>query len=94
MPISAIVTHYYLRFSALDRPGVLSTIAGILGSCGISIKTASQKGRKTNGAVPLVMLTHAAKEAAVIKALNEIASLDVVSARPVLIRIEDKDNDD
>ncbi len=94
MPISAIVTHYYLRFSALDRPGVLSTIAGILGSCGISIKTAYQKGRKTNGAVPLVMLTHAAKEAAVIKALNEIASLDVVSARPVLIRIEDKDNDD
>jgi homoserine dehydrogenase len=94
MPISAIVTHYYLRFSALDRPGVLSTIAGILGSCGISIKTAYQKGRKTNGAVPLVMLTHAAKEAAVIKALNEIASLDVVSAKPVLIRIEDKDNDD
>ena len=94
MPISEIVTHYYLRFSALDRPGVLSTISGILGSCGISIKTAYQKGRKINGSVPLVMLTHAAKEAAVTKALNEIASLDVVSARPVLIRIEDENNED
>jgi homoserine dehydrogenase len=94
MPISEIVTHYYLRFSALDRPGVLSTISGILGSCGISIKTAYQKGRKINGSVPLVMLTHAAKEAAVTKALNEIASLDVVSARPVLIRIEDENTDD
>ena len=94
MPISEIVTHYYLRFSALDRPGVLSTISGILGSCGISIKNAYQKGRKINGSVPLVMLTHAAKEAAVTKALNEIASLDVVSARPVLIRIEDENTDD
>jgi len=73
---------------------VLSTISGILGSCGISIKNAYQKGRKINGSVPLVMLTHAAKEAAVTKALNEIASLDVVSARPVLIRIEDENTDD
>ena len=40
------------------------------------------------------MLTHAAKEAAVTKALNEIGSLDVVSARPVLIRIEDENTDD
>jgi hypothetical protein len=40
------------------------------------------------------MLTHAAKEASVTKALNEIASLDVVSARPVLIRIEDENTDD
>jgi len=94
MPISEIVTHYYLRFSALDRPGVLSTISGILGSCGISIKNAYQKGRKINGSVPLVMLTHAAREAAVTKALNEIASLDVVSAKPVLIRIEDENNED
>jgi homoserine dehydrogenase len=92
-PISDIITHYYLRFSALDKPGVLSTISGILGKYGISIKTAYQKGRKINGSVPLVMLTHTAKEASAIKALNEIASLDVVSARPIMIRIEDENND-
>ena len=92
-PISDIITHYYLRFSALDKPGVLSTIAGILGKYGISIKTAYQKGRKMNGSVPLVMLTHTAKEASAIKALNDIASLDVVSARPIMIRIEDENYD-
>jgi homoserine dehydrogenase len=93
-PISDIVTFYYLRFLALDRPGVLSKISGILGQYDISIKSAYQKGRQINGSVPLVMLTHAAREAAVTKALSEIASLDVVSAKPVLIRIEDENNED
>jgi homoserine dehydrogenase len=89
LPVSDIVTHYYFRFAALDRPGVLSTIAGILGKYGISIKTVQQKGRKTNGTVPIVMLTHNAKEADVRGAIKEIAVLDVVGATPVLIRIED-----
>lgn len=90
LPISEITTHYYLRFSALDRPGVLSKISGILGKHNISIKSAYQKGRKTNGSVPLVMLTHSAKEAAVAKALSELESLDVVGDKPVSIRIEDE----
>ena len=90
LPISKITTHYYLRFAALDRPGVLSKISGILGKHDISIKSAYQKGRKTNGSVPLVMLTHSAREVDVARALNEIESLDVVSDRPVLIRIEDE----
>jgi homoserine dehydrogenase len=89
LPISEIITHYYLRFSALDRPGVLSKISGILGKHDISIKSAYQKGRKTNGSVPLVMLTHSAKEAAVAQALSELESLDVVGDKPVSIRIED-----
>jgi homoserine dehydrogenase len=90
LPISEIITHYYLRFSALDRPGVLSKISGILGKHNISIKSAYQKGRKTNGTVPLVMLTHSAKEAEVAKALSELESLDVVGDKPVSIRIEDE----
>ena len=90
MPVNEILTHYYIRFSALDKPGVLSRISGILGKNEISIKSVQQKGRKTNGSVPLVMLTHRAKEADVLKALSEINSLDVVSDRPVLIRIEDE----
>jgi homoserine dehydrogenase len=88
--IEEIFTHYYIRFAAMDRPGVLSKISGILGKYGISIRSAYQKGRKTNGSVPLVMLTHSAKEASVAKALREITELDVVSDRPVLIRIEDQ----
>jgi len=90
MPVDEIFTHYYIRFSALDKPGVLSRISGILGKNEISIKSVQQKGRKTNGSVPLVMFTHLAKEADISKALSEINSLDVVSDRPVLIRIEDE----
>jgi len=36
------------------------------------------------------MLTHLAEEADVIKALSEISLLNVVSNKPVLIRIEDE----
>ncbi len=93
-PIDGISIHYYFRFSALDRPGVLSKISGILGDNEISIKSVQQKGRKTNGAVPIVMLTHLAREADVQKALTDILNLDVVSDRPVLIRIEDENQKD
>jgi homoserine dehydrogenase len=90
LPIDQISSHYYFRFSALDRPGVLSSISGILGTHGISIQSVHQKGRKTNGAVPVVMLSHRAREADVKKALTEIGALDVTAAKPVLIRIEDE----
>jgi homoserine dehydrogenase len=89
LPMDDLVTHYYFRFAALDQPGVLSTISGILGKYNISLQSVHQKGRKTNGSVPLVMLTHRAKEADVKRALAEISDLNVVSDEPVLIRIED-----
>jgi homoserine dehydrogenase len=91
LPIDDIFTRYYFRFSVADRPGVLSKISGVLGSHGISIKSVHQKGRKSEGSVPIVMLTHLAKEADVKKALLEISSIEVVDDRPVIIRIEDKD---
>ena len=89
LPMDDLVTHYYFRFAALDRPGVLSTISGILGKYNIILQSVRQKGRKTNGSVPLVMLTHRAKEEDVKRALAEISDLNVVSDEPVLIRIED-----
>jgi homoserine dehydrogenase len=94
LPMEDIRVHYYFRFSALDRPGVLSKISGILGEYGISIKSVHQKGRKTKGAVPIVMLTHLARESDVQNALSDICNLDVVSDRPVLIRIEDENEED
>jgi homoserine dehydrogenase len=89
LPIAQISTHYYFRFSAMDRPGVLSTISGILGRHGISIQSVQQKGRKSDGAVPVVMLSHRAREADVQQALAEISALEVAAAKPMLIRIED-----
>jgi homoserine dehydrogenase len=92
-PMAEITTRYYFRFAAQDQPGVLSTISGILGKYDISIQSVHQKGRKTKGSVPIVMITHWAREQDVRKALAEISSLDVAGDAPVLIRIED-DNDE
>ena len=87
--VEELVTHYYFRFTVKDQPGVLSTIAGILGEYGISIQSVQQKGRKSTGAVPVVMLTHRAREADVQKAFRRIEALDVVDEKPMLIRLED-----
>ncbi len=89
MPFDEIVTNYYFRFAAVDRPGVLSKISGILGSRNISIASVIQKGRKQVGAVPVVMTTHKAREIDVQNALSEIDKLDIVEEKTVLIRIED-----
>ncbi len=88
LPMNKIRTRYYIRFAALDRPGVLSKISGILGDCGISLASVQQKGRHADGPVPIVMLTHEAVEENVQKALKNIKALDVIADKPVLIRIE------
>ena len=76
--VEELVTHYYFRFDAMDRPGVLAAIAGILGKYAISLKYVHQKGRKTNGSVPVVMLTHQAREAHVQEAFGRIEALEVI----------------
>lgn len=89
-PMDDTVTKYYFRFSAVDRPGVLSKIAGILGANDISIAAVIQKGRKLDGAVPVVMTTHESRERNVRAALKLIDQLDVVQESTVRIRIEDE----
>ncbi len=89
MPFDQIRTNYYFRFSAVDRPGVLSRISGILGANDISIATVIQKGRMQGGAVPIVMTTYKARERDVRRALEDIDRLDIVLGKTALIRIED-----
>ncbi|MDP3296824.1 MAG: homoserine dehydrogenase [Thermodesulfovibrionia bacterium] len=79
---------YYFRFSVFDKPGVLSKISGILGGHNISIKSVIQKERKKERVVPLVMMTHRAKEKDVVYAMKEINKLPVVSGKPLYIRVE------
>ncbi len=93
LPMAELSTRYYLRFEAQDHPGVLSKISGILGENSISIESVHQKGRKANGKVPVVMITHQAKERWVQKALAKIAATDSVVGDPVVIRIEDDEQD-
>ncbi len=85
-----VVTPFYMRFSVLDRPGVLSKISGILGKNDISIASVIQKGRKIKGAVPVVMMTHEAKEKNVHRALKEIDQLGVILGKTIFIRVENE----
>ncbi len=89
LPVKEIHTCYYVRFAAADQPGVLSKISGILGDFGISIKIVHQKGKRSNGYVPIVMITHLAKEEHAQKALQDISSLGTIMDDPVVIRIEE-----
>ncbi len=89
-PIEELTGAYYFRFSALDRPNVLSEIAGVLGKHHISISSVIQKGRETNGSVPIVMLTHEAQESNVQKAISLINELKVVTNKTIMIRVEDR----
>jgi homoserine dehydrogenase len=84
------VMPFYMRFSALDRPRVLSKISGILGKNDISISAVIQKGRQVNGAVPVVMMTHEAKEKNVHRALKEINRLGVILGKTMYIRVENE----
>jgi len=85
-----VVMPFYIRFSALDRPGVLSKISGILGKNDISIASVIQKGRQIKGAVPVVMMTHDAKEKDVHRALKEIDQLGVILGKTIFIRVENE----
>ena len=89
MPMEDICTNYYFRFSAVDRPGVLSKISGILGKKNISIAAVIQKGRRQSGAVPVVITTYKAREKDVQDALLEIDQLEIVLDKTMVIRIED-----
>ncbi len=86
-----VVSMFYFRFSALDKPGVLSKISGILGSHHISIASVIQKGRRIGEAVPLVVLSHEATEKNVRKALKAINRLSVVMGDTMFIRVESHD---
>jgi homoserine dehydrogenase len=87
-PMDSITSIYYLRLMALDEPGVLSQISGILGRHRISIAQMIQRGRKQGGSVPLVIMTHTALERDIQRAMIEIKALSCVTEEPVLIRVE------
>ncbi|MEZ4337192.1 MAG: homoserine dehydrogenase [Sandaracinaceae bacterium] len=89
-PAGKHVCRWYLRFSVIDRPGVLARIAGVLGAFDVSIEQMVQEGRGTGSEQPVhvVMLTHEAREADIRHALREIEMLKGIIAKTRAIRIE------
>jgi homoserine dehydrogenase len=87
-PMDDIRSSYYLRVMALDRPGVLSRVAGVLGENNISIASVIQKERAKGEAVPVIMMSHEARERDMRVALAAIDRLRVVSMPTTMIRVE------
>ena len=86
--MAEVRTRFYIRFSAIDKPGVLAKVSGILGKHNISIASVSQKEKKNSSAVPIIMMTHEALELNMAKALKEIDSLSAVKKKTVKVRVE------
>jgi homoserine dehydrogenase len=79
---------YYVRFSAIDKPGVLAKISKILSEYKISIAFVSQEARSREKIVPIVMMTHLAKEKDFAQALKKINKLSFIKRKSVVVRGE------
>ena len=90
-PMADVFSKYMLRFSALDKPGVLGGIAGALGSYGISIESMVQTSHDVADSTPvaIVIMTHEAREGSIQEALSEIDQLDIICEKTSFIRIEE-----
>ncbi|RKY08773.1 MAG: homoserine dehydrogenase [Planctomycetota bacterium] len=86
--IDNLVSRFYIRLMARDKPGVLACHSKILGDHEISISGALQReGSGPDNTVPVVITTHPTKQKNMSAALVELAKLDNVGAEPVCIRI-------
>lgn len=87
-PMGEHVGACYLRFTVIDRPGVIAVLSRCLADQAISIESMLQRSRAPGEAVPVVMITHEASEAAMVKALSAIVATGVVTEQPCMIRME------
>ncbi len=86
--MDTVTSRYYVRLAVLDRPGVFAKIAAILARAKIGISSIMQPEGHEGAVVPVILMIHDAPNAAMQKALAQIAKLDVVKGAPVMIRVE------
>ena len=86
--LDEVVSHYYVRFSVVDKPGTLAKIAAIFGGGNIGISSVIQPEGHEGESVPLIFMIHDATNAAMRKALGKICQAAVVKGKPVMIRVE------
>ena len=86
--IDNIECKFYIRIEAVDKPGVLARITGILGRAGIGINSVQQNPHEKEAHVPVILLTDYSTEKKLRRALNQIEKLKTVKRKPVAIRME------
>ncbi len=89
-PMSDLVSRYYIRLEVSDRPGVLAGIARCFGDNGVSIASVIQKETdEAAQSAEIVIMTHAAREAAMQTGIGQIEKLEDIRQVCNVIRIED-----
>jgi|TARA_B110000967_G_scaffold10956_1_gene10751 homoserine dehydrogenase len=92
MKIEDIETSFYIRFSALDQPGVLSDITKIMADAGISIEAIIQREQPAGeDYVNVIILTNVTKEKLLDAAVEHIEHLETVRGNVSFIRVEHLD---
>jgi homoserine dehydrogenase len=76
---------FYLHLEVADRPGVLASVADVLGRNEVSVRSVVQRGLGDDAR--LVMVMHEGPELRFFTALDEIATLDFLRAQPRAIRV-------
>jgi len=89
LPIDAVETAFYLRLTALDRPGVLADVTRILADQHISIEAILQKEPPPGEShVAVILLTHKVNERAMREAIARIEALPSIDGRVVSLRLD------
>ncbi len=91
LPLDQVVSRYYVRLNVVDKPGVFAKIAAVLARAKIGISSIVQPEGHAGETVPVILMIHDAPNAAMKRALAQIARLGVVKGEPVMIRVENFD---
>ena len=83
--VTDVESAFYLYLEVADRPGVLAQVAEILGLQGVSVKSVVQRGLGNDAR--LVMVMHPVLESRFQAAVDMLAGLDFMRARPRVIRV-------
>ena len=94
LPIADVQSAYYLKLSAVNRPGVLADITRILGDLDISIAAIQQKGNGEHEAIlPIIIVTQRTLEKNMQTAISQLSALDNVTGDISMLRLEPLDWD-
>jgi len=85
-PIATANTRYHVSLDVDDRAGVLSSVASVFADHDVSIAVVRQEGRGSDAS--LVVVTHAAPDAALRSTVDKVAGLPVVRKVVSVMRVE------
>jgi homoserine dehydrogenase len=89
-PVSSVSTRYHISLDVADRAGVLASVAAVFAEHDVSIAAVRQEGRTTDAS--LVIVTHAAPDAALRSTVDKVAGLPAVREVVSVMRVEGEDS--